>query len=241
MANQSDKILDSSENQAFYPPIAPPQQLWAAPQRPAEPPQRHFRPPQHLCAADFQHCAPSQRVEIAIYEEIAPKRSLCAPTGAQRSSLRRSNASGDGAFEQMKPRFEGGMRPDQPVGRKRIAQRFIAGSRWRSTAESRRDDRSPVLRHPEPKGVLSSLRDFRGGGSEPSDESLGYWRPSLRGLSPRTPGGSGPFNHAVWLRQSFPADFVGRGLHHQAANEWCVDAESCAIRKFVTLYPAKET
>src|SRR6266516_2958014 len=67
----------------------------------------------------------------------------------------------------------------QPEGRKRIAQRFIAGSGQPGAVESRRDDRNHGLRL-SPAGVLSSPRDFRAAGSEPSDKSLGYFRSSLR-------------------------------------------------------------
>ncbi len=67
----------------------------------------------------------------------------------------------------------------QPEGRKRIAQRFIAGSRQPGALESRRDDRNHAFRL-SPAGILSSLRDFRAGDSEPSDKSLGYFRSSLR-------------------------------------------------------------
>ena len=68
----------------------------------------------------------------------------------------------------------------QPEGQKRIAQRFIAGSGSTRGSESRRDDRNHALLRPGPAGVLSSLRDFLATGSGPSDESLGYLRPSLR-------------------------------------------------------------
>src|SRR6266516_6479299 len=67
----------------------------------------------------------------------------------------------------------------QPEGRKRIAQRFIAGSGQPGAVESRRDDRNHGLRL-SPAGVLLSPRDFRAAGSEPSDKSLGYFRSSLR-------------------------------------------------------------
>ena len=67
----------------------------------------------------------------------------------------------------------------QPEGRKRTAQRFIAGSGQPGAVKSRRDDRNQCLR-PSRAGILSSLRDFRAADSEPSDKSLGYFRSSLR-------------------------------------------------------------
>src|SRR6266516_7704955 len=71
----------------------------------------------------------------------------------------------------------------QPEGRKRIAQRFIAGSGQPGAVESRRDDRNHGLRF-SLAGILSSLRDFRAADSEPSDKSLGYFRSSLRDSRP---------------------------------------------------------
>src|SRR6266540_3019881 len=59
----------------------------------------------------------------------------------------------------------------QPEGRKRIAQRFIAGSGQPGAVESRRDDRNHGLRL-SPAGTLSSLRDFRAADFDPSDKSL---------------------------------------------------------------------
>ena len=63
----------------------------------------------------------------------------------------------------------------QPDGRKRIAQRFIAGSGQPGAAESRRDDRNHGIRLSLVSGILSSLRDLRAADSEPSDKSLGYF------------------------------------------------------------------
>ena len=71
----------------------------------------------------------------------------------------------------------------QPEGRKRIAQRFIAGSGQPEAVESRRNDRNHGLRV-SLAGILSSLRDFRAADSEPSDKSLGYFRASLRDSRP---------------------------------------------------------
>src|SRR6266516_6969491 len=74
----------------------------------------------------------------------------------------------------------------QPEGRKRIAQRFIAGSGQPGAVESWRDDRNHGLRL-SLAGILSSLRDFRAADSEPSDKSLGYFLSSLRDSRPAAP------------------------------------------------------
>ena len=81
-------------------------------------------------------------------------------------------------------------RSSQPAGRKRIAQRFIAGSRrTRASSPGGTTEIMPSLRSC-PTGVLSSRRDFLAAGSRPSDESLGYFRSSLRDYLP-APSGSG--------------------------------------------------
>ena len=81
-------------------------------------------------------------------------------------------------------RFSVEWEADQPEGRQRIAQRFIAGAgRGRMAPQSRRDGRNRALRSWSQE-VLSSLRDFRAAGTSPSDESLGYFRSSLRDAPP---------------------------------------------------------
>ena len=81
-------------------------------------------------------------------------------------------------------------RSSQPAGRKRIAQQFIAGSRrTRASSPGGTTEIMPSLRSC-PTGVLSSRRDFLAAGSRPSDESLGYFRSSLRDYLP-APSGSG--------------------------------------------------
>ncbi len=65
----------------------------------------------------------------------------------------------------------------------KIAQQFTAGlRRCRRISESRRDDRSEIGERCDPQASQPSLRDSIVARSDtcPSDESLGYFRMSLR-------------------------------------------------------------
>ena len=67
----------------------------------------------------------------------------------------------------------------QPGGRKRIAQRFIAGPAYRcGKVPPGRKNRKPETGFDQWR-FLSSLRDSRRGGPRPSDKSLGYSRSSF--------------------------------------------------------------
>ena len=78
----------------------------------------------------------------------------------------------------------------QPGGRKSIAQRFIAGSE-RTRNKSRRDERNQVCPCPHAqRGFFRPCGTFEASVPRPSDESLGYFRLSLRDLSARPCGSS---------------------------------------------------